>query len=68
MINIKRGAGVWYAYDITAISTAGKKYRQSYYEDELEVAKVDAETLKQLGYKNVVLKEREWHKKGARRY
>jgi len=68
MINIRRGAGVWYAYDLTAISPLGKTYRQSYYEDELEVAQIDAETLVKLGYHDVKVIERKWHKEKRRRY
>lgn len=68
MINVKRGAGVWYAYDLIAISPVGKSYRQSYYPDEFEVAEVDADTLKKLGYKDVKIIERTWHKNKKRSY
>ena len=68
MINIKRGAGVWFAYDLLAVSPTGKNYKQGYYEDEYNVAKVDMQTLEKLGYTNVRLIEREWHKKKKRSY
>ena len=68
MINQRRGAGVWFAYDLKAISPVGKVFTQGYYEDELEVVKVDAETLEKLGYKEVKIVERKWHKEKKRRY
>ena len=68
MINQRRGAGVWFAYDLKAISPVGKVYKQGYYEDELEEAKVDADTLIKLGYRDVTLTERKWHKEKTRRY
>lgn len=69
MIRPKRGAGVWYAYDLTAIHNyTGKKFKQSYYEDEVEVLRIDAETLHKLGYTDIKIIEREWHKNKTRRY
>lgn len=68
MINQRRGAGVWFAYDLKAISPVGKVYKQGYYEDELEEAIVDADTLIKLGYSDVTITERKWHKENKRRY
>lgn len=68
MIKMNRGAGVWFAYDLVALSPTGKRYRQGYYEDEYEELKVDADTLTKLGYKDVKIIEREWHKKKKRSY
>ena len=68
MINQRRGAGVWFAYDLKAVSPVGKNFTQGYYEDELEVIKIDAETLRKLGYTDVSIVERKWHKDKKRRY
>ena len=68
VINIKRGAGVWFAYDLMAVSPVGRIYKQGYYEDEYETAKVDADTLEKLGYTDVKIVERDWHKRRTRKY
>lgn len=67
MINAKRRSAIWFAYDLKAITTTGMKFEQGYYEDEYEEAIVDAETLRKLGYANVTLTEREWHKERRKR-
>lgn len=68
MIREKRGAGYYYAYDLIAKKTNGTDFRQSYYEDEYEEMLVDKETIIRLGYTNVHIVERTWHKNKKRRY
>lgn len=68
MIRPTRGAGYFFAYDLVATKTNGTKFKQSYYDDEFDELLVDKKTIEELGYTNVKIVERNWHKKGTRKY
>lgn len=68
MIRQKRGAGYYYAYDLTAKKPDGTKFRQSYYADEFNEMMIDKATIIELGYKDVKVIERTWHKNKKRSY
>ena len=68
MIRQKRGAGYYYAYELHAKKTDGGSFKQYYYPDEYEELLVVKQTIEKLGYTNIRVVEREWHKGKKRRY